>query len=175
MTQYLRKAAAEKSDIYRAIKFKAMDYLAEVGAFKKETVMADLRLEIFNDSIRWDYIRDMIQEADKEASVDLIPMAEAYFKFRIQVDDKILRNTPALRQRIPERFIAMGHGKKTAGYVRAIPENGHFVTVVARNKNARAIGVKASATRFTSRARQSGCILPEAAETLQVEETRRKA
>jgi len=173
MSKYLRRDVAEASKIYQDIKNRAIGHLKKTGAFRKDHVVDELDLIPFADSIRWDYVRDMIRgEAE---GLDVIPMADSYFRSRVKVDDAMVRNTSELQQSLPERFIAMGHGKKTAGYALVEPRNGHFIVVVARNKFARATGVKASAERFTSKARQMGCVLPEATETLQVEETRRKA
>jgi len=163
MSLYLRRSVAEKSKIYQDIKLKAMEYLNSTGSFRKAKVITDLRLEVFEDSIRWDYVRDMIQAESAEDDVDLIPMAEAYFKTRIVVGKQMEKNTPELRLRIPERFIAAGHGKKTAGYVRAIAGNGHFIEVVARNKYAQARGTRASAERFDAKARAVGITMPNLA------------
>ena len=116
---------AKKSTIYQAIRDKADEYLKLNYCFRKSAVIADMKLEAFADSIRWDYIRDMLQDINKD--VEIIPMAEAFFKTMIEVDGVRRKNTPELQKRLPERFIASGHGKKAAGYVLAVPHNGHFV------------------------------------------------
>jgi hypothetical protein len=159
MSTYLRRTVAEQSKIYQAIKDRAAEYLVLHTCFRKSAVIADLNLEAFADSIRWDYIRDMLQDIHKD--VEIIPMAEAFFKGYIEVDGVKRQNTPALQKRLPERFIASGHGKKAAGYVLAVPDNGHFVLKVMSHKNAVATGTRKAADKFTRNARLAGVPMPE--------------
>jgi len=163
MSKFLRRATAEKSPTYMAVRDEALALLKTSSSFRKDTVITRLRLEVFADAIRWDYIRSMIQ--DELGGVDLIPVAEAYFQARILINGRMESNTKELRKRLPERFVASGHGKKTTGYVTVVPENNHFVVVVARRKDAQAMGSKRAAEKFVIDAKDRGCLAPPAIES----------
>ena len=165
MSTYLRRSVAQQSDIYQSIVNRAAGYLMTHKFFRKSTIVDDLNLAAFADSIRWDYVRDMLQ--DKYQNVEIIPMAEAYFKLFIEVDGVRQKNTDKLQRRLPERFIASGHGKKATGYVLAVPDNGHFVVRIARTKEAVASGTKKAAERFTHNARRAGVKFPGDAEQIE--------
>jgi len=158
MSTYLRRTVAEQSEIYQDIVDRAAGYLKTHKFFRKSTIVADLNLAAFEGSIRWDYVRDMLQDLYKD--VEIIPMAEAFFKSWIHVDGVREQNTPELQKRLPERFIASGHGKKATGYVLAVPDNGHFVVRIARTKGAVASGTQKAAERFVNNARRAGVRFP---------------
>ena len=77
-----------------------------------------------------------------------IPVAESYFASKIMIDGCRRTTTKPSAGRLPERFVASGHGKKTAGYATVIPQNDHLVLVVARRKDAQAKGSKRVAEKF---------------------------
>jgi hypothetical protein len=158
MSKFLRRSVADKSPIYKAITAEALALLNTSSHFRKDTVITTLGLQAFADAVRWDYVRLMLQ--DQLGGVELVPVAEAYFQARIEADGKMTKNTEELRKRLPERFVAAGHGKKTAGYVTVVPENEHLVIVVARRKDAQAKGTDRVANKFVRDALGRGCKVP---------------
>jgi hypothetical protein len=155
MLKGLRFSVAEKDATYQAIRDKAILLLKGRNAFRKSAVIEALRLKAFENAIRWDHIRTMIE--NHFGGVSLIPVAESYFASKIMIDGVQEDNNEALRRRLPERFVASGHGKKTAGYATVIPQNDHLVLVVARRKDAQAKGSKRVAEKFVQDAVGLGC------------------
>jgi len=126
MTKFLRFEAAKGSPVYQTIIADAVDRLMHVGGFSKDEVLDATGYNVFDDnSIRWDYVKRIIEE---DHDTDLIPMASVYFKVNQRNGRKDRRHGAAFPPtQFPERYIATGNGKKTAGYVIASDVNGHFV------------------------------------------------
>lgn len=112
--KFLRRERARCCPIHTAVLSEAADRLAHSGVFSKDEIVTALRYEVIEDAIRWDYIREFL-ESDHDCT--LVPLAGAYFKRHRLAEE--FANTA--------RFIAMGHGKKTAGYAAVTPENSHLV------------------------------------------------
>ena len=98
----------------------------DTGRFSKDEVLAATGYDVFDDtSVRWDYIKRIIEE---DHNTELIPMASVFFRENQRMGRKDKRHGAAYPpDRFPERYIATGYGKKTAGFVIATNENGHFV------------------------------------------------
>jgi hypothetical protein len=138
MTKYLRYEAALDSPVYQQIAEEAYRRLLAVGSFEKDEVLKETRHLIFKDAIHWEFIKRMLESRDAAHDVELIPVAASYFK----------RHADEQEVTFPERFVATGHGKKTAGYVLATAENGHFVTYNLKTKKNRAVGIAKKANRL---------------------------
>jgi hypothetical protein len=128
MSKHLRREAARACPIHQTIMETAADQLCLHGVFEKDAILDQLNLKAMSDAIRWDYIRDFLQE---EQGCELVPLASAYFK-RHQRHDEIAN---------PSRYIAGGHGKKTAGYAAITSNNDHLVVAKIKIKHAISNGV----------------------------------
>lgn len=135
-TKFLRRETAKKCPIHKAVLQKARDHLVEKGGwFSKEEIIEELLFGAIEDAIRWDYIADFIREED---GVELIPMAERFFK----------RSKSEYRINSPEKFMAMGHGKKTAGYALLSVDGGVYALKSLKVKRTLSNGVGAAFQRF---------------------------
>lgn len=114
MSAFIRREAVRVCPIHMMIRGHVEMLLEKFGTFEKDGVIEDLKLKTVADSIRWDYIREFIQE---DQGCELVPLAASYFKQHKRQAEFL--NT--------SRFIAFGHGKKTAGYASCRPENDHLV------------------------------------------------
>ena len=137
MTKWLRYDQASKSKPYKEIANVAAERLTAGGSFQKEEVLEKTGYAVFDD-IRWDYIKRMIEE---EHATELVPLAGVYFQPR-KSRDRELAGDPKI---FPARYIATGHGKKTAGYAIASEDNGHFVVEILKIKTNRARGMMKAA------------------------------
>lgn len=126
--QFLRKEVARACPIHTAVYERAVEALVLFGVFAKEDVIAALNFGAVADSIRWDYIREFIQDDQK---TELIPLAENFFTRHKKVEERVN----------PGRFIAQGHGKKTFGYAAVTPENDHLVVKRIEQRKAMSNGV----------------------------------
>jgi len=133
--KWLRKEAAKVCPVHTAVMNKAIEHLVHAGVFNKEAVIADTRLGAVADSIRWDYIREFIIE---DQGVELIPLAQSYFT-RHQRQDEHLK---------PERFIALGFGKKTHGFAAVTRANDHLVIKRIEQRKALSDGIADSFQKY---------------------------
>lgn len=138
MSKFLRREAAIKCPIHRYVKKAAYKKLQLHGVFEKDEILEELDFKAVSDSIRWDYIREFIQE---EYECELVPLASTYFK----------RHSRAQEIANPSRFIAGGHGKKTAGYAAVEPQNDHLVVAKLKIKHAISQGVSSACRTFTDK------------------------
>ena len=114
MSRFLRKEKARVCPIHNAVYDAAAARLGHDGVFSKEEIIEALRFDAVADAIRWDYIREFLEH---DQGCSLTPLAAAYFK-RHKREAEILNTS---------RYIAVGHGKKTAGYAAVTPANDHLV------------------------------------------------
>jgi len=128
MSKYIRREAVRACAIHQSVMDRAADDLEKSGAFRKEDVIDALGLRVMEDSIRWDYIRDFLQE---DQGCELVPVAKSYFKAHLKIDE----------QANPEKFIATGYGKKTAGFISVIAKNDHLTVRRLQQRQALANGV----------------------------------
>jgi hypothetical protein len=126
--QFLRREAARACPIHGLVYECAVKYLVEFGVFSKQEVIDELNFGAISDSVRWDYIREFIQEDQK---TELIPLAENFFTRHKKAEERVN----------PGRFIAQGHGKKTFGYAAVTPENDHLVVRRIEQRKAISNGV----------------------------------
>ena len=128
MSKYMRRSVIRECAIHQSIMDRASEGLETNGSFRKVTVLEELGLKTVEDSIRWDYIRDFIQE---DQDCELVPVAEKYFK-QHKMSEELVN---------PERFIATGNGKKTAGFVSVVAETDHLTVRRLEQRRALANGV----------------------------------
>jgi len=142
MSKWLRLESARNNKVYIEIVTEALIRLTERGSFSKDGVLEATGYDVIGD-IRWDYVVRIIEE---DHDTKLMAMAESYFK-RHATDSEITS---------PEKYIAHGHGKRTAGYAIIRRENGHLVTHVLKIKEDRAIGCVKAANRTLEVGRTAG-------------------
>lgn len=155
MNKYLRFADAQKSRVYRELVSCATQRLEDHGVFNKDEVLGHTGLMEISDSIRWDYIRKMIED---EFDTELIPLALSYFK----------RHSKKNEVKEPAKYIATGHGKRTVGFANGTQEHGHFLVHRMKLKENVAKGVEASAAKTRNRAEGQGIPLPSREEPLRI-------
>ena len=126
-TKYLRKEVARKCAIHSAVIEKCAERLTSNAVFEKKEVINSLSFQAIESAIRWDYIAQFISE---EQGIELIPMAQRFFN----------RHKASEREVAPEKFIAMGHGKKTVGYASVFLNDGVFALKKLENRKAMANG-----------------------------------
>lgn len=154
MSRYLQFKKAQASKVYREIVTEVEEALTSIGYFHKATVLTKLGYDDFDDAIRWDYVKRMVEEQYK---TELICLAEAFFKRHSKEDER----------HFPAKYTSTGHGKRAHGFAIASPENGHFVIQRLRVKHNIMLGAHKSANRLRSIAQQAGVAnLP--APTLQI-------
>ena len=128
MSRFLRREKAYGSPIYQAILEEAGRRLEHVGCFEKWDIIEKLNFDAIEDAIRWDYIREFLQE---RTGCELVPLSASFFK-RHKFQEEIAN---------PGKFIAVGHGQKTAGYATVSARNDHLVIERVKERKAMRNGV----------------------------------
>jgi hypothetical protein len=123
MIKYLRRTAALQCPIHKAIREEAGQELERQGAFSKLQVLEALRFEAVAEAIRWDYVREALEE---DIGCDLVPVVEAFFT---PPRSKEKRDHPV--SQFPEKYLASGYGKRTAGFV-SVTEGANAELIVER-------------------------------------------
>ncbi len=126
-TKYLRREVARACPVHQMVLDRAMDDLAEYGYFSKQDVVKESGMIAMVDSIRWDYLAEFIRE---DGRCELVPLAARFWKMK-----------PTERLLFPERAIAGGHGKKTAGYALVTLDNGNLAIEQLERKRSVTNGV----------------------------------
>ena len=121
--KYLLRRKAEACPIHKAVMGEASKQLEEMGAFSKESVIETLRFQAIEDAIRWDYIRDFLEEVE---GCELVPVVSLFFK-----GEHTKQRKAAPIDLKPEKYLASGHGKKTAGYA-SVKMDAHAKLVLTR-------------------------------------------
>jgi len=133
--KYLRREVARSCPIHSVVLDKCSDALADFGVFEKKDIIESLTFAAIEGAIRWDYISEFLAE---DQGIELVPMAQRYFT----------RHPKAERAVAPEKFIAMGHGKKTMGYACVELEGGVFAIKRLQTKKAQSNGVGKAVSAF---------------------------
>jgi len=128
-SRYLRRESARKCPAHQAILEEALDQLAEYGYFSKDDIVtaAGFPTQLSDSYLRWDYIIEFLKE---DGDCELIPLAARFWKMK-----------PNQRMLEPEKAIAGGHGKKTAGYALVSVDNGALAVKRLAHKRSLANGV----------------------------------
>lgn len=144
MTKYMRIEDAKSSKVYIDLKDLIVDRLINLGYFSKEDVLTASGYMAVSDSIRWDYLRRMIEE---EHHTELIPLSAKFFGKTLVVDGRRRRlgdlhgsQHRQLEIQFPEQMIATGYGQRTAGFAMADQRNGHFIVQLLQIKRGRVRG-----------------------------------
>src|SRR6478736_782533 len=132
---YIQRKTALACPVHMAIKQAAVERLTDKGVFSKEKVLEETNMLAMAEAIRWDYVREFIEE---EHGCELMPLAASYFK-RHQKEDEHIK---------PEKYLAQGHGKKTAGYAAVTNANDHLVICRIKYRAAVANGTVKAAQVF---------------------------
>ena len=103
MIKFLRREKARGCPVHQVVLETAGAMLELHGVFSKEDVLEDTKMTAMGDAIRWDYVIEWLRE---EQGVELVPVREAFFK----------RHSRERLERMPEKFLAAGHGVRTAGW-----------------------------------------------------------
>ena len=133
--KYLRREVARSCPIHSVVLDKCSDALADFGVFEKKDIIDGLNFSAIEGAIRWDYISEFLAE---DQGIELVPLAQRYFT----------RHPKAERAVAPEKFIAMGHGKKTMGYACVELEGGVFAVKRLQTKKALSNGVGKAVSAF---------------------------
>jgi hypothetical protein len=145
--KYLRREVAYTSPVYQLIAEKAAEELDSRGWFSKSQVLKLTSMEALSDSLRWDYLTEMICN---EQNVTLVPLAKRFFHQKrgdvqtmrdaqkaitAQTDDEREQAENALKARNISltRFLAGGHGRNTYGYAIPTAMNGALVNTRLAN------------------------------------------
>jgi hypothetical protein len=113
------------------------------GHFSKADVLDRLGYSLMERSIRWDWIRTIIED---EQATKLIPLAPRYFKRHSRHDEALM----------PEKYIAGGNGRAAAGFANVIKPNGHLVFSALVKKQKTAGGFANAANKFLEVGRMAG-------------------
>ena len=160
MKTYIKYSTALKCGMHRAVVARAIEDLENVGVFRKSRVLARAKAEAVVDGINWEFIKRMIEEEDKMGKYCLIPLAESFWKTprrkqvckdegkefteaQVEADYKMqVQEDVHNRAKNPGKFIASGHGKKTAGYGLITKDNGAISIAYLERKNKVAVGTE---------------------------------
>lgn len=135
MNKWLRKEKAVVCPIHKMVQAEASNRLAHSGDFSKEEILEALNLEAIEEAIRWDYIREFLET---DHGCELLPVSAAYFKRHQKRDEQIN----------PSRYIATGHGKKTAGFAAIIAKNEHLIVERVKQRKKVANGVAEALRKY---------------------------
>ena len=89
MSKFVRRETVRKCAIHQTIMERASEDLEHSGAFNKEEILETLGLIVMADSVRWDYIREFLQE---DQGCELVPVAASYFKRHKRDEELICRS-----------------------------------------------------------------------------------
>lgn len=159
---YIRRETVKECPVHLAILDKAQDHLIENGYFSKEEVLEGIGMPAMADYVRWDYIIDFLKEGIKvrvdssgqkyvdetnAEKYEVVPLAKSFWRKRNY--KKKLASTPQNRRENPEQFIALGHGKKTAGYALVDFEDGIMAVRQLAHKEAIRNGAAQAFRQYT--------------------------
>ena len=123
--KFIKTVTARKCAIHKMILEESGRRLVEDGYFNKAAVIDHLGLGAVEQSIRWDYIVQFISEENGDYAIELVPLAQRFFS-----DPKRVRDATQVTSL--GRYIAGGHGKKTAGYASVTFEGGRLAVIRAQ-------------------------------------------
>lgn len=132
-----RKAARE-CPVHNAIYSHAVDLLSERGYFSKEEAMVtpDGNFSYIEDAVNWEALREWIEDSEDGQDCELMALAARFFDAN--------QRTPENLANMPVKFLAVGGGKRTAGYGLFGCGGGHLAIRLLQHKNKVAKGVVTS-------------------------------
>ena len=145
--KWLRKTKARVCPIHQAVLQSACDELHKHGYFSKDEVLEGLGFGAVAEAIRWDYIAEFIRDEEDE---EIVPLAQAFWT-GTKADKAAKRQiTPELRKKNPGAYLAMGHGKRTAGYALVSVDDHRLAVKHLAFKRSLANGVGTSFREFAT-------------------------
>jgi hypothetical protein len=129
--------------IHKAVLEACGKRLVEFGYFNKADILEDLSFSAIEDSLRWDWIAEFLSEKNGDYAIELVPLAQRFFK-----DPKRKRDATEITSL--GRYLAGGHGKRTAGYASIDFEGGRFAVVRADRFKSLSNGQSAAFSNYVS-------------------------
>ena len=108
------RVQARSCKVHKAVYDAAVTRLQSHGAFSRKEVLADTDYEGVADSVRWDYIVEFICA---DYGIEMVSLSDNYFKRHRRLEEQVN----------PAKYLALGHGKKTAGYGIVTMAHAHLV------------------------------------------------
>jgi len=153
--KWLRKEKARLCPIHQAVLEATLDELHSHGYFHKQEVLEQLSFEAVAEAIRWDYISEFIRD---DLSEEIVPLAQAFWT-GTKADKAAKRKiTPELRKKNPGAYLAMGHGKRTAGYALVSVDDHRLAVKHLAFKRSLANGVGTSFRDFATELQKRNAI-----------------
>ena len=121
VSKWMPYEAVKECEIHMKLKREAEEWLDAFGFFEVEEVIEKTGFKLVSPAVRWDYIVRWIEEGQPYF---LIPVAASFFPKTRKEKAFKRENEPTA---VPEKYIATGYGKRTAGYVAGNRDNEHFV------------------------------------------------
>jgi hypothetical protein len=124
------------SEVFRRCKVE----LDDKGFFSKDDVLEKTKCLDVADSIRWDILRTLLEET---LEAELIPVVQTFFPRGMASIVKSHGRSETVEfsaVNFPEKFIATGNGKKTAGYVMASAKTANIVIRALEYRKSVAVG-----------------------------------
>jgi len=153
--KFLRKATAKKCPIHKVVLDSVQDALVEVGYFSKDEILEGLDFTAVSESIRWDYIREFIQS---DLDIELVPVVSRFFKAYVKDASGNRVKTSDERKIRPEKYLAQGNGKKTAGYCNITLDEGTLAVRRLAQKKAMTNGVGTAYLHFVKKLQERNLI-----------------
>lgn len=157
--RWMRKDEALNSAPYQALIKEGTALLKTQGYFSKDQVLEGSGMVTVGDSIRWDYLREFLEDA---SGVHLLCVSRGFFD-KYVVDrkgKKVKRNGKPLttaehRRENPGHYLALGHGKKTFGFALMKTDGGVLAIKVLGVKNKIANGTRVAADNYKAEVKQT--------------------
>lgn len=143
--------------MHRLVSAKTKELLDEIGEFSFERVLTECQLETLSEYIRWDYVRDEMEES----GYDLLPVASLFFtkdrnkEFINEAGEKVRKINV-----VPGKFLPWGNGKVIAGYISESMAPQILRETYIKQSNAKAFGQVESVAAKETRMLHKG-LLPD--------------
>ena len=153
----LTREKARGCPVHSALFDRALDLLEDNGYFSKDEVTDACHFEAIADSIRWDYIKERIEETH---GVNLLPVCSRFFRTHVEGKDGGRIRTADERKVSPGKYLAGGHGKKTAGYCNVTLDDGKLAIKKLMNAQGLRNGVSKAFKTYLEEYQKRGVVLP---------------
>lgn len=130
--------------VHKAILNECAEQLASVGYFNKEEILSRNNLTEMADAVRWDFLIEFLSDPEDDWGLELVPLAQRFFKTPKKERDRTEFDSLS-------RYLAVGHGKKTAGYASVKLDNGRLAVRLAAHKAALRNGTAEAWKRYAER------------------------
>ncbi len=137
MGGFIKFGTARKCPIHNAVALEAAAMLEASGYFAKQSVLDNLNYAAVEESIRWDYVRRMI---DEDWEQEISPITQAGIREAKRGGE------------LTGRHIAGGNGRKTYGYASIVEKNRKLVIARIEKKMAVSKGLANGAGKYAKKA-----------------------